>query len=177
MIPGERGSDVSRLVPYISALSRRTRSPIWPPIRSAYARPVLRPDAYRRMEMMLHRVIRYSLALALFGLPAVAGAQAFGLNEIGSCALARGFATTSLPCDDASSIYWNPGAMTSHRGFSLYGGAAVIKIGGDFTQDTTHRVYSGDVPTAVVPHVFLNYRGAGNLAYGLGVYVPYGLTS
>jgi long-chain fatty acid transport protein len=129
------------------------------------------------MEMMLHRVTRYSLALALLGLPAVASAQAFGLNEIGSCALARGFATTSLPCDDASSIYWNPGAMPSKRGFSLYGGAAIIKIGGAFAQDTTHREYEGDVPTAVVPHVFLNYRGAGRLAYGLGVYVPYGLTS
>lgn len=127
--------------------------------------------------MMLHRVTRYSLALALFGLPAAAGAQAFGLNEIGSCAIARGFATTSAPCDDASSIYWNPGAMPSKQGFSLYGGAAVIHIGGEFTQDTTFRVFEGDVPTAVVPHVFLNYRGAGNLAYGLGVYVPYGLTS
>ncbi len=127
--------------------------------------------------MTFHRVTRYSLALAFLALPALAGAQAFGLNEIGSCAMARGFATTSLPCDDASSIYWNPGAMPSRRGFSLYGGAAVIKIGGDFTQDTTHTVYNGDVPTAVVPHVFLNYRGAGRLAYGLGVYVPYGLTS
>jgi len=126
---------------------------------------------------MLHRVTRYSLALAVFGLPAVAGAQAFGLNEIGSCAIARGFATTSAPCDDASSIYWNPGAMPSKQGFSLYGGAAVIKIGGDFTQDTTFRVYPGDVPTAVVPHVFLNYRTAGKMALGLGVYVPYGLTS
>lgn len=127
--------------------------------------------------MMLHRVTRYSLALALFGLPAAAGAQAFGLNEIGSCAIARGFATTSAPCDDASSLYWNPGAMPSRQGFSLYGGAAVIHIGGDFTQDTTFRVFEADAPTAVVPHVFLNYRGAGKLAYGLGVYVPYGLTS
>jgi len=127
--------------------------------------------------MTLHRVSRYSLALALFVLPAAAGAQAFGLNEIGSCALARGFATTSLPCDDASSIYWNPGAMPGKRGFSLYGGAAIIKIGGSFTQDTTHMEYQGDVPTAIVPHVFLNYRGAGRMAYGLGVYVPYGLTS
>ena len=127
--------------------------------------------------MMLHRVTRYSLGLALLGLPAAAGAQAFGLNEIGSCAIARGFATTSAPCDDASSIYWNPGAMPSRRGFSLYGGAALIHIGGDFTQDTTFRVFEGDVPTAIVPHVFLNYRGAGKLAYGLGVYVPYGLTS
>lgn len=127
--------------------------------------------------MMLHRVSRYSLALALFGLPAAAGAQAFGLNEIGSCAVARGFATTSAPCDDASSIYWNPGSMPSKQGFSLYGGAALIHIGGDFTADTTFRVYDGDIPTAVVPHLFLDYRGAGKLAYGLGVYVPYGLTS
>lgn len=127
--------------------------------------------------MMLHRVTRYSLAVALLGLPAVAGAQAFGLNEIGSCAVARGFATTSAPCDDASSLFWNPGAMPSRQGFSLYGGAAAIHLGGDFTQDTSYRVWNSDIPTAIVPHVFLNYRGAGKLAYGLGVYVPYGLTS
>jgi long-chain fatty acid transport protein len=107
----------------------------------------------------------------------VAGAQAFGLNEIGSCALARGFAVTGSPCDDASSIYWNPGAMPRTRGYSLYGGAAVIKIDGDFTQDTTGRRWNSDVPTAVVPHLFVNFRGAGRMASGLGVYVPYGLTS
>ena len=61
--------------------------------------------------MTLHRATRFALALGMLGLPAIARAQAFGLNEIGSCALARGFATTSAPCDDASSIYWNPGAM------------------------------------------------------------------
>jgi long-chain fatty acid transport protein len=129
------------------------------------------------MENMLHRVSRYTLALALLGLPAAAGAQAFGLNEIGSCAIARGFAVTSSPCDDASSIYWNPGAMPSHRGFSLYGGATMIKLDGSFTQDTTFREDQAEAPTAIVPHLFLNYRGSGRLAYGIGAYVPYGLTS
>jgi long-chain fatty acid transport protein len=129
------------------------------------------------MEMTHHRASRYTLALALLALPALARAQAFGLNEIGSCALARGFAATAAPCDDASSIYWNPGALPRTRGWSFYGGAAIIKISGDFTQDTTLRRYQADVPVSVVPHVFLNYRGAGKLAYGLGVYVPYGLTS
>src|SRR5690348_1989532 len=171
-----RGSDVSRFATYISALSRRTCFTHGRSSDGLRSSGTL-PDAYRRMEMMLHRVTRYSLAVALLGLPAAAGAQAFGLNEIGSCAVARGFATTSAPCDDASSIYWNPGAMQTKRGFSLYGGAAVIKLNGDFTQDTTHRVYEADAPTAVVPHLFLNYRGAGKFAYGLGVYVPYGLTS
>jgi long-chain fatty acid transport protein len=129
------------------------------------------------MEMTLHRASRYTLTLALLALPAAAGAQAFGLNEIGSCALARGFAATASPCDDASSIYWNPGAMPRNRGWTVSGGAAFIKIDGAFVQDTTAREWNADVPTAVVPHVFINYRGAGKLAYGLGVYVPYGLTS
>lgn len=126
--------------------------------------------------MMLHRAARYTLALALLALPAALRAQAFGLNEIGSCALARGFANTSSPCDDASTIYWNPGAMPRRQGLSLYAGAAAIKIDGKFQQDTTGRTYNSEVPTAVVPHVFLNYRN-GPAAFGLGVYVPYGLTS
>jgi Long-chain fatty acid transport protein len=127
--------------------------------------------------MMLHRASRYTLALVLLGMPAAASAQAFGLNEIGSCALARGFAATAAPCDDASSIYWNPGALPSKRGLSVLAGAAFIQLDGSFTQDTTHRVYDADVPVAKVPHLFLNYRGSGNLAYGIGMYVPYGLTS
>jgi long-chain fatty acid transport protein len=127
--------------------------------------------------MMLHRVSRFALTIGLLALPSAARAQAFGLNEIGSCAIGRAFANTGAPCDDASSIYWNPGAMPKARGLSALAGAAIIGIQGDFTQDTTFQRYDADVPTAVVPHLFVNYRAAGRLAYGLGVYVPYGLTS
>ena len=130
--------------------------------------------------MTLHRASRYTLALAslaMLALPAAAGAQAFGLNEIGSCALARGFAATALPCDDGSSIYWNPGALPKNRGWTVSGGAAAISIKGDFIQDTTFRQWDADLSTAFVPHLFVNYRGAGKMAYGVGVYVPYGLTS
>jgi long-chain fatty acid transport protein len=127
--------------------------------------------------MTFLRTSVFTFALALLALPASAGAQAFGLNEIGSCAVARGFATTAAPCDDASSIFWNPGALPKTTGFSFYGGAAIIAINGDFTRDTSFTTYKADVPNSVVPHIFLNYRGAGRLAYGIGVYVPYGLTS
>jgi long-chain fatty acid transport protein len=129
------------------------------------------------MQMTLHRASRYALVVTILAWPAAAGAQAFGLNEIGSCALARGFAVTGAPCNDASSIYWNPGAVPKARGLSVLGGVAIIKINGDFTRDTTLTRYEADVPTEFVPHLFLNYRGAGKLAYGVGVYVPYGLTS
>jgi long-chain fatty acid transport protein len=127
--------------------------------------------------MMRHRVSRFAFTLGLLALPATARSQAFGLNEIGTCALARAFAATGAPCDDASTVYWNPGALPKERGFSVLAGAAVIALKGDFTRDTTFERYDTDAPTAVVPHLFVNYRTAGRLAYGLGVYVPYGLTS
>ena len=127
--------------------------------------------------MKLHRATRFALALGLLGVPTIARAQAFGLNEIGSCALARGFATTSAPCDDGSSIYWNPGAIPKTHGLTALAGVAAISLNGDFTQDTTFKRYDMDVSTEWVPHFFANYRTSGNLAYGLGVYVPYGLTS
>ena len=127
--------------------------------------------------MTLHRVSRFVLTIGLLATPGLAHAQAFGLNEIGTCAISRAFANTSAPCDDASTIYWNPGAIPKTRGLSVLAGAAVIPLEGDFTQDTTFRRYDTDIPTAVVPHVFANYRSGGRLAYGIGVYVPYGLTS
>jgi long-chain fatty acid transport protein len=126
---------------------------------------------------MLHRASPFALALGLLSLPAAAGAQAFGLNEIGTCAIARGFATTGAPCDDASSIFWNPGALPAAPGTTALAGAALITIGGDFTQDTTLRKWDADVPASVVPHLFVNYRTRGPLAVGIGAYVPYGLTS
>lgn len=130
--------------------------------------------------MQRHRLTRYlavlgSLALAV---PASARAQAFGINEIGTCAASRGFAVTGSPCKDASSIFWNPGAVTNQKGWNVLAGAAVIIIGGSFTQDTTFRKYEGDVPTAVIPHAFVTYHAENSkLAYGIGMYVPYGLTS
>ena len=55
-------------------------------------------------------------------------------------------------------------------------GAALIDISGGFRRDTTARRYKSDVDPTLVPHLFVN-RLMGRMALGLGVYVPYGLTS
>jgi long-chain fatty acid transport protein len=133
------------------------------------------------MEMQRHRFTRYLAVLTLpllLTLPASASAQAFGINEIGTCAASRGFAVTGSPCQDASSVFWNPGMQAPQRGWNILAGAAAIIIGGSFTEDTTFERFEGDVPTAIVPHAFVSYRGeSSRLSYGLGVYAPYGLTS
>jgi long-chain fatty acid transport protein len=129
------------------------------------------------MEMTLRRALRPLLALAVLFAPRVASAQAFGLNETGSCAVARSYAVAGAPCADASTIYWNPAFASTLRGWSVLGGAAVIDLSGEFRRDTVGTVYETTVPTKVVPHVFVNYNAPNSRrSFGLGVYVPYGLT-
>jgi len=127
--------------------------------------------------MTAHRFARLCLVASLLALPATAFAQGFGLNEIGSCAIARGFAVTSSPCQDASTIYWNPAYAAALSGNSLVFGGASIGVKGSFTRDSSLGRYQGDVPTAYPPHLFFNHRQSENFSWGLGVFVPYGLTS
>jgi long-chain fatty acid transport protein len=128
---------------------------------------------------MLRRATRsLLLSTAALLLPAFAGAQGFGLNEIGSCAIGRSFAVTGGGCSDASLIYWNPAGTTGLDGWSVLAGASSIALKGSFTRDTSGRKYDMDAPTAIVPNVFISHHMKGsNLAFGVGVYVPYGLTS
>ena len=127
--------------------------------------------------MKAKRVALSFASVAACALPAAARAQGFGLNEIGSCAMGRGFAVTGATCDDASVIYWNPAAATELPGVSVYAGGATVGVTGDFTEDFTRRRYEGDVPKEFPPHGFVSYHPSPRVALGLGVYVPYGLTS
>jgi len=125
-------------------------------------------------------VLRAPTLVMLLGLGAACGAhaQGFQLNEIGTCAVARGQAVTASPCKDPSVIYWNPATAASLEGWSIYAGAAAVIVGGGFTADTSRRVFDSNVPVSVPPHVFVNYGSRDDRwAVGLGVYVPYGLTS
>jgi long-chain fatty acid transport protein len=131
-------------------------------------------------DMLITRVVSRSALVgamvAASGWFGAAGAQGFGLSEIGTCAVARGFAVTGATCNDGSVIYWNPAAATRLPEKTITGGIAAIKVTGSFRQDTTGRRFKGNVPTEFPPHLFGNYT-RGQWAYGLGIYVPYGLTS
>lgn len=105
-----------------------------------------------------------------------AGAQGFGLNELGTCAVSRGFAATGTPCEDASTIFWNPAAAAELPGKSISIGASAIIVKGSFRQDSTGRNYPSNLTPALPPAGFAAMR-FGRASVGLGVYVPYGLTS
>ena len=129
--------------------------------------------------MQLRRGSRYWMAVTALLIPGVAArAQGFGLNEISTCGLGRGYSAVATGCHDASSIYWNPAATSNLSGWTWSLGASAIVLDGKFVQDTTNKTFKGDVPTAIIPHLFVNYHNpSSKFSYGLGAYVPYGLTS
>ena len=129
--------------------------------------------------MLLRRATRSLLwSTAVLLAPALAGAQGFGLNEIGSCAIGRSFAVTAGGCSDASLIFWNPAATIRMDGWSVLVGASDIALNGSFRRDTSGRKYDLSAPAKIVPNVFVSHHMKGSkVSAGLGVYVPYGLTS
>ena len=122
-------------------------------------------------------LVAAALAVPVLAAPPRAGAQGFGLNEIGTCAVARAGAGAGAPCQDASRIYWNPAAAVHLPGVNLLVGAAAVAVTGDFAHDWTGRLDEGDVPVEVPPHLFATYQVQRRFNIGFGVYVPYGLTS
>ncbi|HEY7235360.1 MAG TPA: outer membrane protein transport protein [Gemmatimonadaceae bacterium] len=129
--------------------------------------------------MQLRRGSRFWMVLMVLSTAsATARAQGFGLNEISTCGLGRGYAAVATGCHDASAIYWNPAAVTTLSGWSWSVGGAIIALNGKFVQDTTFKTFDADVSPAFVPHGFVNYHDpSSKWAFGGGVYVPYGLTS
>lgn len=126
--------------------------------------------------MSFLRHTRWLAAAAVCFPAASASAQGFGLNEVGTCAVSRGFAVTGSPCDDASTIYWNPAAAAELSGRSVSVGASDIAVNGAFNQDGTGRSYHSNIRQSLPPSAFAAMRfGKGSI--GLGFYVPYGLTS
>ncbi len=118
------------------------------------------------------------ISFLLAGSAGSAAAQGFQLNEIGTCAMTRGSATTATTCGDPSVIYWNPSATVTIPGWSAYAGVAAIAVAGSFTADTTGRTDKANPPVEFPPHLFVNYTArSGRWAAGVGAYVPYGLTS
>jgi long-chain fatty acid transport protein len=117
------------------------------------------------------------LALAAAaGRPVVAVGQGFALYETGACSLARAGAGVASPCGDGSAIAVNPaGLLETPRVLSV--GANTILTNGTFVNNTTglsSNIETGAIP---VPSAFFNRPIGDRFAVGLGLFVPYGLTT
>lgn len=108
-------------------------------------------------------------------------ANGLSLNSVGPRALGMGGAMVGL-ADDPTAIYWNPAGLAGQNS-SLYAfGTDIIPFGtykansSDFGYPPDYFVIDAKSKTNhyASPNFFANYS-MGNLAFGLGVFVPAGL--
>jgi len=117
---------------------------------------------------------------------ASAMAAGFRLPEAGAKAMGMGFAFTAQ-ANDPSAIYFNPAGLTQLEGQNLMIGATYVKENGaEFTGTTPLTLNTGtgtfDVRTETqkdlnffVPNAYWTRKASPTFAYGVGIFVPFGL--
>lgn len=110
-------------------------------------------------------------------LPRLAAAQGYGVYEQGACAMARAGATVASPCNDGSSIFFNPAGIAQQQK-----GTAVLSVGGTliaprgaFTNTATGLESDLDAKYYPVPNFYYARGLTDRIAVGLGLFAPYGL--
>lgn len=114
------------------------------------------------------------LAAAGSAIPVAAGAQGFSVYEHGTCQMGRGGTGVARPCDDGSAMMFNPAGLAGMSGAVATAGVTVIDARGSFTDDLTGTKWDLMNDPIPVPHAYVAL-GSGDMAFGLGVFVPYGL--
>lgn len=119
-------------------------------------------------------------------LPGLASAAGYALNEQSAHASGTANAGAAANVENASILYFNPAGMSRlPQGTQISFGAAVLNVdpkAKDITATNSLGLpvegsNGGDfIDTAVIPNFYVTHT-MGDFAAGLGVYVPFGLTS
>jgi len=122
-----------------------------------------------------------SVLLVLLFTASTSFAAGFRIPEAGAKAMGMGFAFTAQ-ADDPSAIYYNPAGLTQLKGNNLMLGATYLRLdGGEFTGTTplTGGATASESQKSldfIIPNAyFTRTTSDGYIAYGIGVFSPFGL--
>jgi long-chain fatty acid transport protein len=119
-----------------------------------------------------------ALACAVAGTPL--HAQGSGVDQQSACMSGRVGAGVASPCDDASAVYFSPGALAM-QGSNIGVGVTLIRASGTFTYDPGHQPpgtaarVERPAETIPVPQLFLSVKVNPRVAAAIGAFAPYGL--
>src|SRR5205809_5387854 len=130
----------------------------------------VKPSGDKRMR----RSVRYALCL-FAGLPALLGAQGFGIYEQGACSMGRAGTGVAAPCTDGSAMFFNPAGLAGLTGGHITVGVTLLDVEGGFTDDLFQELTKLDDPLLAVPQVYISYGATSKLGIGVGLFAPYGL--
>jgi len=125
-------------------------------------------------------VVLAAALLAATGLSATRVlAQGFSVYEHDACAMGRAGAGVAAPCSGGSAIFFNPaGIVTGQAGkWNIAAGVTMIPPRGSFSDSvsgTTTDLVKNNIP---VPNLYITRQFGTRLAFGVGMFAPYGLTT
>ncbi|MDH1865775.1 outer membrane protein transport protein [Pseudomonas chengduensis] len=132
---------------------------------------------------MSKRLLKTGLAVAITATSGHGFASGFALNEQSISGMGTSFAGRSSFADDASTVFGNPAGMSRLKRDEVYVGAAAIHAKSDIDRVSARSPAGsisggndGDmVPTTGVPMGYYVKPLDEKVAFGIGVYVPFGL--
>ena len=117
--------------------------------------------------------------VAALAAPGPLAAQGFSVNEHSTCAMGRAGTGAAMPCPDGSAMAFNPAGLASlKKGDGVVtANATLISARGSFTNAATG--FKDDLKdnNYLVPAAYVGYGITDNLAAGVGLFAPYGLTT
>lgn len=132
---------------------------------------------------MSKRLLKTGLAVAITATSSHGFASGFALNEQSISGMGTSFAGRSSSADDASTVFGNPAGMARLKRDEVYVGAAAIHAKSDIDRVSASSPAGpisgsndGDmVPTTGVPMGYYVKPLDDKVAFGIGIYVPFGL--
>lgn len=124
--------------------------------------------------------LRTTLAISLAAASTYTLANGLAINEQSASGAGTAYAGRASSALDASTIYGNPAGLSKLKGTQVSGGMAAVHANVDIKQTggTGRGSNKGDmVPFAAVPFGYFSNQIDENWAFGLGVYVPFGVIS
>ncbi|TXR39116.1 outer membrane protein transport protein [Ectopseudomonas mendocina] len=132
---------------------------------------------------MSKRLLKTGLAVAITATSGHGFASGFALNEQSISGMGTSFAGRSSSAEDASTVFGNPAGMARLKREEVYVGAAIIHAQSDISRASANAgpaTLSGSndgdmVPSTGVPMGYYVKPLDDKVAFGLGIYVPFGL--
>lgn len=126
--------------------------------------------------------LRTTLAISLAAASTYTLANGLAINEQSASGAGTAYAGRASSALDASTIYGNPAGLSKLKGTQVSGGMAAVHANVDIKQtggfnDGRSRNKGDMVPFAAVPFGYFSSEIDENWAFGLGVYVPFGVIS
>lgn len=126
--------------------------------------------------------LRTTLAISLAAASTYTLANGLAINEQSASGAGTAYAGRASSALDASTIYGNPAGLSKLKGTQVSGGMAAVHANVDIKQtggfnDGRSRNKGDMVPFAAVPFGYFATEIDENWAFGLGVYVPFGVIS